>query len=254
MYAQVLLAGALGALAALAYAGVGLSFARRDVSADARRAALDFSTWWFGLAAASFLQALQQAGAALGAPAAPWLGPFAEATQVAYVLAVSVALAGLLTFLWFVYRGAHRDGPIAAFYGSVFLAAAGSIVARGVAGFTLTPYGALVRYARDLPAQGGVDLAFFALFLVPQVGGTIAYLSLRRATADPVARRRILVVGCALLVWIGSSLLSAVVGVQFDARWLLVSQVVDLAAALTILGAYRSERLRIPSVTPGAAP
>ena len=45
--------------------------------------------------------------------------------------------------------------------------------------------------------------------------------------------------GVALLVWIGSSLLAAIVNVQNDSRWTLASEILDVAAAVAILGAFR---------------
>lgn len=170
------------------------------------------------------------------------LATFATVTQILYVLSASVALTGLLTYLWYLYRGARAERAIAAFYSLVFVAAAWSILTRGITGFESTPWGATARYARDHDAQVFVELAFFALYLLPQVAGAIAYLSLRRATTDPTARKRILVVGSALLIWMGASLLSAIIGVQYDPRVLLGLQAVDVAAVVAIVIAFREPR------------
>lgn len=233
-----LIVAGLLAVIAVVYALVGREIAKRTVRPHARRPARDFTAWWIALAAGAGIQALQHTVASLSDRPQELAG-FALATQLAYVLAVSVALTGLLSYLWYLYKGERKDIAIGVFYAVVYVAAAWTILARGITGFEVTSAGAIVQYGRDLPAQGLVDLAFFALFLVPQILGVIAYLSLRSVTREPQARRRILVVGVSLLLWIGSSLVAALVGIQDDTRWLLFLQLVSVGAALAILSAYR---------------
>lgn len=231
----------LSFVAGAVYAGLARHSLRRAVSPDARRANALFALWWGALAAAMTALGCQEmlgvfADADAGVPLA-----LATLTEYVYLLALSVALWGLLAYLWFLFTGRDATVGIGVAYAFVFAAACASLSYQGVAGLRVTDFTAEVRYARGLgPFEPFVLLLFTAAFLLPQIGAAVGYLSLLPRIEDRAARRRIVALGVGLPVWLGATIVATALDAQHSDAWLVGNQALGLAVALVIAWSQRA--------------
>lgn len=233
-------AAVVDATIAAVLATVGGVFRTADhVEKDARLALASFRAWWFGLAFTVFANALKEAIAGFGQETNAVAIAILDATSFGFIAATCVAVAGLLFYLTYLFTG--RRGafvPIVVFY-ALYTALALYLVAQ------MRPSGIVagkwfVQWGYANPAAGGPILILLTLLLLlPQIAAGIAYLVLRRRLGDPVARYRTGLVGWALVLWLGISLLAPFIQLGRFEAWQAGGRLVALAAALAILAAYR---------------
>lgn len=230
----------LAALVDLATAGLlaftGWHVLQRHPRGPALVATRAFSLWWFGLAWTLLLTAAREGAAAVGAADA--LGAVVVPAHATYVVALCVAVWGLLYYLLYLFTG--RTGwlwPTAIGYGVVALAAlalSARLEPRGLAvskWFVGWDYG-------DAAAGGPFVLLTFALLLVPQLAAAIAYATVARRAEDPILRSRIHRVSLALIVWLGLSFFAPFLQLGRFEAWAAGGRIVGLAAAVVIARAF----------------
>lgn len=205
---------------------------------DVRPANACFATWWAGLAANALLTALFALSLAAGVASAA----LAWTLLVLTALVISAALWGLLSYLAYVYTGrlvwierlAHVWAAIAA--GLVLL-----VVHLAPTGATPAALGYKLEFGREVTPT--IALAFAALAGAPAMLGAVGYLGLYRRADTREARYRILIVACALGVWIGWTLLSVVLQMDVAAEgfWPLVvaNRALGLIVPSLVVLAYR---------------
>jgi hypothetical protein len=209
--------------------------------AGARGAGL-FRFWWWGLAGMSAITGINGLLASF-VPDAPWIALAATAMQLFYVMGASCALCGLMCYLWFLYTGSMRASPFFVFfYGLVYVAAGVSLVYQHITGFVVFDYAVDVTYANQLPESGLVYLAFFSLFLVPQILVAGLYLALYRRVGDRQARLRVVLVSASLLALLTITFASGVSGHFHDAWWLSLQPALELLTSAGVLFAHQPPR------------
>ncbi|MCI4356739.1 MAG: hypothetical protein L3K18_06325 [Thermoplasmata archaeon] len=214
---------------------------------EARLASLQFTIWWYGLAASSCITAFVAFIAASGPLALP-----VGITAYLVMLLVDVGLLwGIASYCTYVYSGRYHLVPIAAFY-SLFYAALLYFV------WSQDPSGVVIRGASITLLYGTTPnpglAAFVVLSLVfPEFIGAILYLSLYRRAREATQRYRILLVGTSLLLWF---LVAFLVPSSTNVDGLAKSGLEVLAAVLSLL-AYLppkivQDRLGVTSIDRGA--
>jgi hypothetical protein len=224
---------------ALASAGVylvvGRAVQQRDVSPAHRRANRMFALWWWCLAAVSALGGLGSLAAGLG-----WLGGVGTYTAItlAALLLLCLALLGLLFYLLYLFTGRSRLlAPLAASYAALFLALLALVLAAGPSAVEVTRWGARLAYAH--PPSAALGAAVGIGLLMPQALAALAYLALARKLPDRPRRARVEMVSLSIFLWFVSSLAASLAGLGSSDAWQVASRAISLAAALTILAAYR---------------
>lgn len=235
MFQPTLLFGALLSLVdAGIYFYVGHSLDRRRVSApDARLAWTFFMVWWYGLAGTTFAGGVLSLLGALGVTDLPLFLTF---TQV-NLLAICVALHGLMYYLLYLFTGNRRWlRPLTFFYIAYYMLLVYYINSREPTGVTVG------RWTTTLAYQHAATGPFFALVLillvVPQLVGSLAYFSLYFRVQEPTQKYRILLVSWSIIIWFLSAFLASATGLAQQDWWQIASRLIGLAAALTILTAY----------------
>jgi hypothetical protein len=241
MVSQTLLASALlTLLTAAIYAFVGFRLTQRKLPESGRIAAAAFVVFWYGLSISALvgqtgLQALLAAFNGLE------LGFVLFLTQVS-LLAISVALWGLLYYLVYLYTGWRNSWlPIAVFYVAFYGFLQYFIWDAHPQGLKVDRWMVTVEYEKDIESLGVTDpyiLALIVGLLVPQILASLAYFTLVFRVRSPTQRYRILLVSLSILVWFGSPFFALAAGVSEGDNYQLVSRLIGLAAAITIFFAY----------------
>lgn len=251
MYQSTLLIGAIFSLASAGiYFYVGRSLSRRLViPTDARLAWNLFVVWWYALAGSSLSTGILSLLGSLGLADLPLLLTF---TQV-NLLAVCLALYGLMYYLLFLFTGSRKMLiPLTAFY---------------IVYYTLLTYYlnwlepvsiSLGRWNTSLVYQKETAGPFFVVLLMglvlPQIIGSIAYFSMYFRVKEATQKYRVALVSWSILIWFSSALLASISGLSQHDWWQIVSRMVGLGAALTILMAYQpfrwiKKRLGVASIS-----
>ena len=92
------------------------------------------------------------------------------------------------------------------------------------------------------PPTGPFLVIIFAMLLLPQIIGGLAYFSLYFRIGEITQKYRVLLVSVSIIVWFLSPLIGLAGGVSRQDWWQFVSRGIGLAAALTILLAYLPPR------------
>ena len=209
---------------------VGRAVYLRPVSTESVRARNAFVLWWSTLGLVTVI------GLVLQAPGFPLtVSAFLTVTIVILAL-LCVGLWGLLFYLLFLFTN-RRDlaVPLAIGYVLYFAFLTYFIMAGDPTSVESTKWGHEIEYA-DPIESGPVYWAAILLLILPPFLAAGGYLSLYWKADQPVQKRRILLVSMSILVWFGSALVSTGAG-ESDA-WRIVSRLIGLAAAATILYAY----------------
>lgn len=204
---------------------------RRPVSADSVLARNAFVLWWSTLGLVTLISLVLQA------PGFPATVPmFLMVTMVTLAL-LCVGLWGLLFYLLFLFTSRRGIAlPLALAYVLYFAFLAYFIVAGDPASVESTKWGQELEYA-DPIESGPIYWAAVLLLILPPFLAAGGYLSLYWKADQPVQKRRILLVSLSILVWFGSALVGT--GADEDSGvWRIVSRLIGLAAAATILYAY----------------
>lgn len=239
-----LLINALGAGVA---AVLGTRLLQNAPALDAGRAIRRLAAWWLGLAV--YVTANQVALAAGIAGAGSRL-VVATLTYVALV-ALAVALWGLVSYLAFVFTG--RRGAfvvVSAFYAVQLMLGLAYLASLGPAGIEVTDDGARPLYDREPGGAGG--LAYFGFFLLPPIvaAGCFAYFS--RRAPDRTTRYRSRAVGAGIFVWFFAAIAAS--GAGTSAALTVGGPLLGLACMLVIVSAYLPPRwLQRRGVVPFAA-
>ena len=216
---------------------IALRFRQEHASTEARAAVAAFQVWWLGLGFTVFTNGAREAIAAFGWDAT-LAGAF-NAWQFVYIIATCASVAGLLYYLIFLFTGHSRWlRPLVGFY-VIYAIVALALLAR------LQPAGVapgkwFVQWSYANP--GGLGAAVLGLMslllLLPQIVAAALYVLLRRRGIDPAARRRVTIIGVALLVWLGSTLIAPFVQLGRFEAWQAGGRLVGLVASVAILRAY----------------
>ncbi|HUR61599.1 MAG TPA: hypothetical protein VM286_04465 [Candidatus Thermoplasmatota archaeon] len=231
--ASLTLSALSAVLAGAVYAYVGLRISRRRVSGEARTAQVLFCFFWFALAGSSLLRAFQLA-LYMNGHLAIWL--YSGLGQVA-VLAIVVALVGLLYYLLYLYTGTNRIAIPLIVYGLVLYATFQALIAWYGPPPALGDDGWAIQRLPEVKLQPAAGLLFVAFFLGPQLAAAVAYALLYRKAREPTQRYRIAMVSGGFFVWFGSTFVATGLGLQ-GRLWQVFSLMLSLAAAMVILLAY----------------
>jgi hypothetical protein len=242
MDALSLLSVLLSAAGAVLFFVVGRTIHRRHVSPEARSAQLAFVTWWYGLGAVSAV------GTVLALPGFPRDLLLFLGLTIVLLAVLCAALAGLLHYLVFLYTNRNMLAALAAGYAVLFALLLAFVFGNHPDGVESTPQGPQLHYATPI-TTGPLYILVVVLFIVPPIVASLAYLSLYWKADDAMLKRRILLVSLSIAVWFGSSLVGLSPGARQAQWWVITSHVISLAAAATILYAYRGLRPSHPQRT-----
>lgn len=229
-------------LAGLLFARVGWRLRARAAELSEGRVAMRaFSAWWLGIGAST---ACVAGMAFVGLGAAPSVA-LVVALRAASLVLLSIALAGILTHVAYVYTGRDRSRAIAAAYALLALAVVAHLLWSRPVALDVTAWTVETRALREpLPGSTGI---LIGAYLLPPIVASALYLGLLRRAGDPVQRRRILIVGVGIFAWVFASLLARASDAPL---WQFVTRVaLGTAVALSVERAYS---LPPPSARAGA--
>jgi hypothetical protein len=240
----------LSILSAAIYFYVGRTLGqRRVVTPDARLAWTLFGVWWYALAGSTLSTGLLSLLGALGLKSLPL---FLAVTQL-NLLAICVALFGLLYYLLYLFTGSRKWlVPLILFYLAYYTFLVYYLSASVPVSVSLNRWSTQLVYQQQL--SGPLVTVVLVMLVVPQIIGSLAYLSLYFRVKDATQKYRVALVSLSILVWFLSALLAPVAGLsQFD-WWQIASRLIGLAATVTILLAYKpvswiKERLGVMSIS-----
>jgi hypothetical protein len=236
---STLLLSALFALvAASIYAYVGWRLSKRIVSSsEARLAWQSFTVWWYGLAVTTLIGAFQNLFGAVGLTI---VSLFITATYI-NLLTICVALWGLLYYLIYLFTGNSRLlVPLAIFYIIYYVLLVYYITASIPESINIDRWRTTLAYQASL--TGPFFVVLIVLLLLPQIIGGFAYFTLYFRVTETTQKYRILLVSWSIIIWFLSPLAALAGGLAEQDWWQLVSRLIGLAAALTILIAYLPPR------------
>lgn len=235
----LLLSAVASVITGALYLYLGRVLHNRKVSQEATLARDMFALWWALLGLLSFVSVLQIT--LYRSDRLPiWL--YQTLGQLG-VWALFAALWALQVYLMYLYTGSKRwVVPLGVFYLTLYMAVVALIHWIGPAA-ALTDDGWMLRTDQQFELSRGWTIALLLVLLGPQMAAALAYARLYRKTHDRTQRYRIAMLTGAILVWFGTS---TVVGATSDPSpdnvnvpWQIASRLLSIAAALTILAAYR---------------
>lgn len=192
-----------------------------------------FGLWWFCLAASTAKGAIQKV---LATSAIHDIAIYASLEYIGLAF-LFVGLAGLMYYLLYLYTGrTWVIYPISIFYGLFLLVGFYVVTLQNAVGLEVGTWSVGLEYAHEVDALL-INLLLGALIL-PLIGGVLLYFLLYFMVDAPVQKKRILLVGGALLFWFGTSGIAIAANLSDLALWGLVSRVIAFIAALIILYAF----------------
>lgn len=236
MPAYTLLVSSVFSLAAaLVYGWIGRLLSRRNLqNASSDFAWKLFTTWWYALSATNLVRF---ATGLLGYLGVTLLPLFAALTYINLLL-ICVALWGLLYYLIYIFTG--KSGvlvPLTLFYVFYYVALVYYVTVSTPVGIEINRWDVNLEYR--FPLTGPFIAVVLAMLILPQIIGAIAYLTLVFKVREPEQRYRIVLVSTSVLVWFGHGIFALAGGVAEQDWWQVFTRLIGLAAALTILAAYR---------------
>lgn len=233
MSSPLLYGAAFSFMTALVYGHVGRILVLRDIGGANRLARIAFAVWWYALAASSGL-----GGVAIVLGSAGVREPsLYVALTFLNLLAICIALWGLLYYLLFLFTGSGLwFWPLAVLYLAVFAVLLAAITASGPTGVAVGPWRVELLYEHSL--AGIRTLVLLGLIILPPFFGAVALLLLSLRIPDPSQRIRLRVVSVSIVIWFGSSFVASSTGLAENTWWQIVNRSMGLAAALVILAAY----------------
>ena len=235
MIQPTLLFGAvLAFLCAGIYFYVGRVLSRRHQSSSgAGMAWLMFVTWWYGLALATLTTGVLNLLGALGIIGLPLF----TTITILNLLTTCVSLFGLVFYLLYLYTGkASLIWPLGIFYFFYYGLLVYVVEASDPIGVTVN------RWTANLQFQAvSASLVVLALVLLvfPQILGSLAYFMLYFQVKERTQKYRILLVSWSIIIWFLSAFLISIAGLSQQDWWQIISRLIGLGAALTILFAYQ---------------
>lgn len=217
-------AGAYGYLAA--------RLSGRRVSAGARLAAGQFSLFWAVFALGTAVDGAESLDAAFTTP------PLAVAVTAEYVvvLLLCVLLWSLVCYLFYLFTGREIAIPLAGLYAVLYVLLLYYFVASMPSGVSVHQGAVGLTYASTV--TGPILGVLLLILVVPEIVGTICYLTLLFRTRDPTVRYRVALVGFSLLAFFGLSFigLGSLLGGSLAA--VTFAQLIGVIAVAVILLAY----------------
>lgn len=208
--------------------------ARRASSPRTQRAVAAFAGWWYALAATCSVTALVNL---LVATADPPLS-LVLGLQFLNLSAACMGLAALLYYLLYFYTGrTFWFWPLTIVY-----AVAAALLIRMVGAwqpveFVATPWSVQISYASA--ASGFAVIVMGLLLIGPQLLASLAVLVLALRLPPSAERVRLLVVGGAIAMWFGSSLLASMLGLTDDVVWQAIQIWVPIVLGISVLLVHR---------------
>lgn len=240
-----LLSAGLAVASATLFFLVARAVRTRAVSAASVPARNAFVLWW------GCLSLVTVAGALMSLPAFPRsVGLFLAITVVNLAL-LCVALWGLLFYLVFLFTN-RRDlaRPLGVAYVGYFVFLLYFIVSGDPTSVETTTWGPKLVYADPIDS-GPVYWAAVLLLILPPFVAAAGYLSLYWKVDQRFQKQRILLVSVSIMAWFGSALVGTGLAQEGSDWWRVTSRLIGLAAAGTILYAYRGLKpsAPVPTVT-----
>lgn len=207
---------------------------RRSDSPDSRLAWRLFVAWWYALSAATLSGAILSLLGAFGIVGLPL---FTTITIVNF-LAICVALYGLVFYLLYLYTGKRWIlAPLSIFYIAYYGLLVYYVQASQPISVTVQPWRATLVYQN--PLRGPIFSLALILLLFPPIVGGLAYFMLYFQVKPATQRYRILLVSWSIIIWFLSTFFVSSAGLSDENWWQVISRLIGLAAALTILFAYQ---------------
>ena len=234
LQSTLLLSTLFALVSASIYAYVGWRLSRRFVaSSQARIAWLSFTVWWYGLAATTLIGGLLNLFGALGLTNLPL---FVTATYI-NLLVSCLALLALLYYLTFLFTGNSRWlGPLAVLYSAAYILLVYFVTASEPLNVALEPWNTTLTYRTPLTTPFIIMLVVF--LFVSQIVGGLAYFTLYFQVPEVTQKYRILLVSWSIIIWFLTPLIGIAGGLTGQDWWQVVSRLIGLTAALTVLLAY----------------
>lgn len=207
---------------------------RYVVSADARLAWRLFVLCWYALGGTTCIGGLLNL---LGGFGITHLPLFLTFTQV-NLLAISIALYGLMYYLLYLFTGNQKlFVPLTIFYIAYYILLLYYVNVSEPTGVSVNRWSTVLVYQQQ--ATGPLYFVVLALLLFPQIIGSAAYFSLYFRVEDATQKYRIAMVSGGIFIWFLSSVLSSAVRLSQYDWWQVISRLIGLGAALSVLMAYR---------------
>lgn len=236
MIQPTLLFGALlSALCAGIYYYVGRVLSQRKPSSpDSRLAWRMFIVWWYALAATTLSGALLSLLGAVGIVGVPL---YITVTLV-NLLTICVALYGLNFYLLYLFTG-NRNllGLLTAFYIIYYMLLVYYVQASEPISVSVERWRTTLVYESQL--RGPFFLVVLLMLVLPQILGSLAYFMLYFRVKNSTQKYRVLLVSWSIIIWFLSTFLASISGLSDYDWWQIVSRLIGLGAALTIMQAYQ---------------
>jgi hypothetical protein len=223
-------------IAVVIYLYLGWRFSQRRVSPENRIPVLQFSAFWLSLALVTFIGGVESAVAAYVTP------ELALVVTLYYIeiLALCVALWGLVSYLTFLYTGRNYLAPLSALYGLLYVLLLYFITASHPNAVTVTLGAVGVSYST--PVGGPILGILVLILLVPEFLAAILYFTLFFRTHDWTARYRIALVSWGLLAFFGLDLVNLGTRLGGGLAAVTLGAIVGLIPPIVILLAYYPPR------------
>jgi hypothetical protein len=209
-----------------------------------------FALWWFSLG-------VQQSVAAVRIPVGLAEMPFSLLLGLHFVTvaAVTFGLAGLLTYLLYLFTGrAVVSWPIFLGYSAYGGWLVHYTIAREPLRYDVGPWGVTIDYARTAPPME--SLLVLLVLLGPQLAAIAGLVAVAARLPPSASRWRMLVVAAGTAAWFLSALLATALAVT-DPVWRAANPVLPLAVGTSVLLVYRPPawlQRRLPPEIPSEPP
>lgn len=225
------LGAALNIASSAAFLYVAVQLAGRRVPEASRGAMRGFAVFWASIALYNGITALLDLVAATGATPLPlWI-----VARYVSLVASCVGFAGFLYYTTFVYSGrAWTLAPIAVAYGAFAVFLIGFVTLRGPIGVDVRAWRTDVLYERAL--EGPIFSIVLATVILPPTIAALAYARLYSRVEDPAQRKRVALVGLALVTWFLSAYVAR--ASESDAWQLVTRPVAGALVAALVLAAH----------------
>lgn len=221
---------------------------RRSSTPDSRLAWRLFVTWWYALAVATFFGALLNLQGAFGITSLPLF----TTMNFMNLLATCIALYGLMYYLLYLFTGNRKLlGPLSVFYALYYMLIVYYVQANVPVSVSIERWRTTLVYQNEI--RGPFFLLLLLLLVFPQIIGSLAYFMLYFRVEVVTQKYRILLVSWSIIIWFLSTFLASISGLgQYD-WWQIVSRLIGLGAASSILVAYQppawiKQRFRVASL------
>lgn len=236
-------AGVVSCATGLAFAWVAFTVARRHVSPENRLGHRAHATWWAGLGAYLVLQGALTILAGFGA----LTRDLYAASRILAIPLLCASVWGISTYLIALYRGNTRAAMV--------LAVVYALISALFFWATFGQGELQLRTERWLVTLDDSSPAYRIVYLfvgLPPILASIAYLALLPRIQDPVQRRRVKLVGGAILAYVGAGLAARLAA--SDAVIFITLTFLGLGAAAATLLAHHPRPDQEPRSAPEGAP